>query len=1122
MSGHLGNLTMLGAIDQSEELLRNTRGKNNCSPNGEQHRTSFTPLWTCGKQNPLPAASIGAKGLGIPSARTAGSNGDRETSRHIGIPLNGSGANPPPETSRQTKSFAQIAREQGLRDWNSSAFDDRWLLRSGEMYTNSERNKTLTASHHQAAKGRTSSDYMDFSKTGPLPPYNETAFRDCQHPQHPSAQSDEIFQQQNTSSPSWVKKTVDDQSIGTKPNNDTTVSSGHMSEHGEEEVVPTPQEAERLKALVRDINAGKGPCGLPFSPRIIRRYFYERCFGNGEGPAVLDVDHAKRMTIHCDKPITVGALRSEILSSIEDLILYLMSPVGAGLLQNRENSEKPSSTYATQPEQSKVIDTAMNSSSFEVPLSKLRTATELPGSIVSHSKTTSEYVEGHGQAMQRGLFANLHTSGVASETTQHGQTLEDAKLLLDDKRAKDQDANLGPVHLRIQTTTVDPQTVGQARLLSEPCTASSNHQNGNFLSSLGRLKLSDSEEETLTNEMPWKLSQPYDNERSQYGMEQVTSQLHTSSNGTTQSGILSPEIAPWPPLRNSSGPTPLQSPQQPQHASHPAQQPFQHTYANQMTPAQLQYVAFQQMQRGGHQPTPAQWDRTNAQQLSSAFAAAAQPSGGCYPPNGVWVPNDRYVRPPAMNRIAPLFAQSGAWQTNQARQTPGSVQHPEWQNRFGSPTTIIPRDNRKLAYLEGSDDMFPQPPLGGGASVRFQNLSRTQPPSLNVVTEESNVPFVETARVSKPAQWGVMKIGNIPYDLTKASVITFLGNHAKIITPELGPAVHIIMDRATGKTQDCYVEFFSTPDANAWVNVINSRSNAANRIGDRVLEVQLSSQDELLKELFPRAKNIRWEGGNPVIVPSDDPYNSGFKSFVSAEELQILVRHAEQPHRSNYTLKCPNRPYEAMISLLIKFPWQATPHYTLSTRNKIFHATRQMLHLLCSNLWHSPTSRNPSLETSPINAFGPFSNYKPPPSVYNNAGVGCTVMPRTGGMKPLNAGLLRDLLSAALNAPGFSEKQRWELYHTADLANRSFSISPLAREWPFEVLGRKRGMEEDVVEWYAQLVGTHPMVQASGPGAPFGNLTAFFRNVDEGTMMEDAGELEWNVMVKILMDQCCR
>ena len=108
------------------------------------------------------------------------------------------------------------------------------------------------------------------------------------------------------------------------------------------------------------------------------------------------------------------------------------------------------------------------------------------------------------------------------------------------------------------------------------------------------------------------------------------------------------------------------------------------------------------------------------------------------------------------------------------------------------------------------------------------------------------------------------------------------------------------MDRATGKTQDCYVEFFSIHDAQAWVKVINSRGNLSNRIGDRILDVSLTSQDELLKELFPRAKNVAWKDGHPTFEQSNDQYNTGFKTFLSAEELQTLARHAEQPHRVSH------------------------------------------------------------------------------------------------------------------------------------------------------------------------------------------------------------------------------
>lgn len=107
------------------------------------------------------------------------------------------------------------------------------------------------------------------------------------------------------------------------------------------------------------------------------------------------------------------------------------------------------------------------------------------------------------------------------------------------------------------------------------------------------------------------------------------------------------------------------------------------------------------------------------------------------------------------------------------------------------------------------------------------------------------------------------------------------------------------MDRATAKTMDCFVEFFSSGDAQAVVNKHRRTCDDGRhpRLGDRYVEMEMSSQDALMKELFPKAKNVSWAGGDPKIVRNDEPYNSGFRSFISGEELVMMVKHAEQPHR---------------------------------------------------------------------------------------------------------------------------------------------------------------------------------------------------------------------------------
>ena len=113
-----------------------------------------------------------------------------------------------------------------------------------------------------------------------------------------------------------------------------------------------------------------------------------------------------------------------------------------------------------------------------------------------------------------------------------------------------------------------------------------------------------------------------------------------------------------------------------------------------------------------------------------------------------------------------------------------------------------------------------------------------------------------------------------------------------------------------------------------------------------------------------------------------------------------------------------------------------------------------MLHILTINVhksYNSPASTSSSL----IQAYG--SGYGSDWSGHN-------------GWPVLTEALLHDLLMAALNAPAFSEKQRWELFEISGYARSRFRVSPLLQYWPFEVLGRKANVEEDVVEVMSCLI----------------------------------------------------
>ena len=71
---------------------------------------------------------------------------------------------------------------------------------------------------------------------------------------------------------------------------------------------------------------------------------------------------------------------------------------------------------------------------------------------------------------------------------------------------------------------------------------------------------------------------------------------------------------------------------------------------------------------------------------------------------------------------------------------------------------------------------------------------------------------------------------------------------------------------------------------------------------------------------------------------------------------------------------------------------------------------------------------------------------------------------RRGGLSNVNHNLLFEYMITGLNAPGFSERQRWELVQVAEHTGQSIRISPLSQWWPWEALGRRPGIEEDVVQ----------------------------------------------------------
>ncbi|KAJ4147370.1 hypothetical protein LMH87_001894 [Akanthomyces muscarius] len=307
------------------------------------------------------------------------------------------------------------------------------------------------------------------------------------------------------------------------------------------------------------------------------------------------------------------------------------------------------------------------------------------------------------------------------------------------------------------------------------------------------------------------------------------------------------------------------------------------------------------------------------------------------------------------------------------------------------------------------------------------------------VLDPSNMPFVEAAKQAQPKNYGVVRLGNIPFATKRSEVIAFLGRNSKILNDVEEP-VHIIMEKVTSKTMDAYVEFMTLEDAMRAVekHTQNQLSGRPTRLGDRPVDLQLSSQASLMKDLFPVAAGVVWKGVTPEIQPvkPNEPW-SNFKGFISAEEMVMLVKHVEVPHRSPFSKECPQRPYECLISTLRKFPWYMTECITVGQRNAMFQTTRDLLRLLLKSL------------------------------------------DKGDDTVTLNKQLLRRVAKAAMECPGFTTLMKDDIAWIVgmdDGEQRSYGQPRFASSWRHQyALVPKPSMPLDVVEWYITAIREQTM-----------------------------------------------
>ncbi|KAI0805459.1 hypothetical protein GGR55DRAFT_697991 [Xylaria sp. FL0064] len=343
-------------------------------------------------------------------------------------------------------------------------------------------------------------------------------------------------------------------------------------------------------------------------------------------------------------------------------------------------------------------------------------------------------------------------------------------------------------------------------------------------------------------------------------------------------------------------------------------------------------------------------------------------------------------------------------------------------------------------------------------SELLQALTENGRPSLHDLFDRQFLPFTENYSFSHPSdENGVIVIRNIPYETTRGEIIALLGKTSKILNDRQEP-VHIIMDRVTSKTLDAFCEFSSL---NAAIEIVErfkkgtglgaetgAETGRVSRLGDRVVQIELSSQTVLMKNLFPSSKNgVSWIGTRPELVSGSAHPWENFSGFFTEEEMVMLIKHVENSQRSVYAKICPERPYECMISTLRKIPWYMAEHITIKQRHAIYEACMKMIETLVSKL-----------------------------NVFENKTRGFLHRgheDKTEAQR-LTPQLFDRLVTSAMLCPGFSVVQKHNIATAAGLPeqrSREFNQPRFPDSWRHQwTLSPKADMPIDVLEWYISVI----------------------------------------------------
>ncbi|CAB4493008.1 unnamed protein product [Rhizophagus irregularis] len=212
----------------------------------------------------------------------------------------------------------------------------------------------------------------------------------------------------------------------------------------------------------------------------------------------------------------------------------------------------------------------------------------------------------------------------------------------------------------------------------------------------------------------------------------------------------------------------------------------------------------------------------------------------------------------------------------------------------------------------------------------------------DIAHKTQQIQFGELSKLAVPHNWPVVKLSNIPWDISLKEVKTFFSTFKIPSVSSYGQSFHIIMDRSTGKTlSEAYIEFATAAEAQRAVNTRNMKP-----LKGRLVSCTQSCQEDLMRAVFPKWKG-EFSGCDAVIT--DELLQSDRSvlrtPLITREEINSLLVVCRN-YKLHFSRKCAERPFENIISVLVKFPFHQDNLYSTLQRDLLF----EMLKLAIESL----------------------------------------------------------------------------------------------------------------------------------------------------------------------------